>query len=243
MPVSHTVEQGEYLGMIAARYGFHDPLTVWNDPANRELRERRKNPNVLCPGDQVTIPDLQPGGASASTGRMHAFEAGDTDLLLNLTLEDRSAQPMAQRDGTLTVGGRNRDGKFLKKGPLPETTDGEGAIHLRFVDALGGATMATEGALDLPAVPAAPPADFRLLIGHLDPVDTSSGQRARLNNLGYFAGYTDADRDQLAWATEEFQCDEKLKDRGLSDDRKKNLPTWNHLGRRHGDVLPGEDVS
>jgi hypothetical protein len=92
------------------------------------------------------------------------------------------------------------------------------------------------------AQPTAPPAGFRLLIGNLDPVDEASGQRARLDNLGYFAGYTDDDRDQLEWATEEFQCDEKLKDRGLFAERSRNLPTWNHLGKRHGDLLAGEEV-
>ena len=47
-----------------------------------------------------------------------------------------------------------------------------------------------------------------LLIDHLDPVSTPSGQKARLNNLGYFAGAMDEDDDvRFRSAVEEFQCE------------------------------------
>jgi peptidoglycan hydrolase-like protein with peptidoglycan-binding domain len=73
-------------------------------------------------------------------------------------------------------------------------------------------------------------------------VDTPSGQRARLNNLGYFAGFTDRDQDQLEWAIEEFQADEKLPDRGLKGTLAKDRPTLNRLAERHGDMLKGEEL-
>jgi hypothetical protein len=45
-------------------------------------------------------------------------------------------------------------------------------------------------------------------IGHLDPVKEVSGQKARLNNLGYFAGPLDKeDEELLRSAVEEFQCE------------------------------------
>jgi hypothetical protein len=47
-----------------------------------------------------------------------------------------------------------------------------------------------------------------ILIGHLDPVSEASGQKARLNNLGYFAGAMDEDDDaRFRSAVEEFQCE------------------------------------
>ena len=49
--------------------------------------------------------------------------------------------------------------------------------------------------------------DVTLHIGCLDTEDTRSGQQARLNNLGYFAGYSLDDDKQFKWAVEEFQCD------------------------------------
>ena len=48
---------------------------------------------------------------------------------------------------------------------------------------------------------------FDLKIGRLNPESKLSGQQARLNNLGYFAGFTLKDLDQVLWAAEEFACD------------------------------------
>ena len=48
-------------------------------------------------------------------------------------------------------------------------------------------------------------------IGSLNPEFKLSGQQARLNNLGYFAGYSLRDLDHLLWAAEEFACDKIAK--------------------------------
>lgn len=242
MAVTHVVAQGEYLSLIAARFGFRDPMVIWNHPDNAALKDRRKNPNVLFPGDVLTIPERTAGQAAAATGRVNAFEAAAEGALLNVNFEDADRKPMANRDGTLTFGGVDAAGGFVRARPLKASTDGAGLLQQSFIGPFAQKASATEGAFDMLAQPTAPPAGFRLLIGDLDPVDEASGQRARLDNLGYFAGYTENDRDQLEWATEEFQCDEKLKDRGLFAERSRNLPTWNHLGKRHGDMLPGEEV-
>ena len=48
-------------------------------------------------------------------------------------------------------------------------------------------------------------------IGDLDPVDESSGQVARLANLGYYRGPVDkVDPDEFKSAVEEFQCENSL---------------------------------
>ncbi len=243
MAITHVVAQGEYLPLIALHYGFHDYRVIWEHPSNAALRASRRNPNVLLPGDQIVIPDRTPGTAGAATGRVNAFVAGEDALALNVDFEDASRKPLASRDGVLSLGGRDATGSFVRAKPISTTTDGDGRLHQPFSGSFVDRAAPTEGAFEMPAQPTSPPAAFRLLIGNLDPVDAPSGQQARLNNLGYFAGYAESDVDQLEWATEEFQCDEKLKDRGLFEDRRKNLPTWNHLGRRHGDLLPGEEAS
>src|SRR5437870_2055914 len=46
-----------------------------------------------------------------------------------------------------------------------------------------------------------------LFPGALNPATKLSGQQARLNNLGYFAGFALRDLEQLLWAAEEFACD------------------------------------
>jgi len=243
MGTTHIVAQGEYLSLIAMRFGFHDSRVIWEHPDNAALRKLRQNPNVLLPGDQLAIPDREAGEQAAATGQVNRFEAGSDVLALNVHFEDRSRKPMPNRDGTLTLGGVDQAGAFVKAKPLATSTDSDGLLHQQLSGPFIDRAAATEGEFEMLAQPKAAPHRVRMLVGHLDPVDLPSGQRARLDNLGYFAGYTDDDRDQLEWATEEFQCDEKLKDRGLSDDRSKNLKTWNHLGKVHGDLLPGEEVS
>jgi peptidoglycan hydrolase-like protein with peptidoglycan-binding domain len=50
-----------------------------------------------------------------------------------------------------------------------------------------------------------------LLVGDLDPVEEVSGQLARLQNLGYYAGKIGGgDAMAVRSAIEEFQCDNKL---------------------------------
>jgi hypothetical protein len=243
MPKTHDVVQGEYLALIALAYGFHDSNVIWDHPDNAELKARRRNPNVLLPGDRLAIPDRESGDIAATSGQVNPFVAGDDAPRLNVQFENASAKPLANREGPLTLGGKDAAGAFVRARPLTTSTDGNGLLQQEFKGPFADRAAATEADFQMLAQPTAPATDFRLLIGNLDPVDEASGQRARLDNLGYFAGYTENDRDQLEWATEEFQCDEKLKDRGLFEDRKKNLPTWNHLGKRHGDMLPGEEVS
>ena len=59
MRIKHNVKQGEHLSLIAVMYGFADHQPIWNDPANAALRQRRKHPHILMPGDIVEIPDRQ----------------------------------------------------------------------------------------------------------------------------------------------------------------------------------------
>ena len=87
------------------------------------MKQRRKNPNVLFPGDELVIPDRTEGTAAAATGRLTTFETGTNDVLLNLTFENAGARALASRPGKLTVGGRSVNGDLVKKGPIPLSTD------------------------------------------------------------------------------------------------------------------------
>lgn len=55
MATEYKVKQGDCISSIAAKYG-HVPDAIWNDPANRQLKEEREDPNVLKPGDVSFIP-------------------------------------------------------------------------------------------------------------------------------------------------------------------------------------------
>ena len=57
---SHTVEKGECMTSISRQYGFADYHTVYDHPQNKGLKDKRKNPNMLFPGDEVFIPEHEP---------------------------------------------------------------------------------------------------------------------------------------------------------------------------------------
>jgi N-acetylmuramoyl-L-alanine amidase len=196
MATTHTVVQGEHLSRIAKRYGFTDYRTVWEHGNNAELR-RRRNPNVLFPGDQVYIPDRETREESRVTDQRHRFVTRIPTLKLRLELEDLYERPIADAPCELHLDGQVRQ----------LTTDGRGRIELEIpIPAEHGRLIVktTATPLDRLAIP--------IEIGHLDPVEETSGQIARLTNLGYhFTPVTPAQSPaDFRLAVEEFQCDHGL---------------------------------
>lgn len=196
----YQVEQGDYLSKIAQQFGFSDYQAIWNHPDNAELKNKRKNPSVLFPGDKLTIPEKEEKQVSASTDKRHTFQVSRSDLKLRLVLEDMYEKPIAQAECELIL-----DSETFKL-----TTDEKGKIEQEISPVAKGGLLiirSRETPLNETAL--------ALRIGHLDPVEEPSGQTARLNNLGYFAGpfenNKDADNQQLFLsAIEEFQCDHGL---------------------------------
>lgn len=200
MPTEYTVQQGDYLAGLAKQFGLPTSV-IWNHPNNADLKQKRPDPNVLFPGDHLYIPDLTTGEQSCSTDKLHKFETPNSKLCLRLTLEDQYHQPIANADCVLGV-----DGDFQKL-----KTDGKGKVEQ--IIPLGvqdGFVTIREPKILLGDV------QIPLKIGHLDPIDEVSGQTARLNNLGYFAGDPEKpDPDTFRSAVEEFQCDSELKVDGI----------------------------
>lgn len=192
----HTVEQGEYLGLLAKKFGFASFKTIWDHDNNARLRARRSDPNVLLPGDQVFIPDKQFKTAEVGTGRSTRFQVVVDKILLRLKLEELFGKPLANVPCEIRV-----DGRTVKK-----ATNDEAMLEVQ----VGATTQEAELVVKDP--------DSRLedivipiKIGLLDPVEEKSGQVARLNNLGYFAGSAEQiDEQLLKSAVEEFQCDHGL---------------------------------
>jgi N-acetylmuramoyl-L-alanine amidase len=195
MPV-HTVEQGEHLSSIAAKYGFQKVSTIWEHPDNADLKSRRKNPHILLPGDKVTIPDKQKKVESRGTTRTHSFQLAGEKLKLKLALRDINDKPRSGLKCTLIVENESK----------PVTSDGDGNITTEIPK------TARSGKLVLPDL------EIPLLIGHLDPIEEQSGQVARLDNLGYEAGDpANPDKEIFRSAVEEFQCDQKISVTGDCD--------------------------
>lgn len=193
----YTVEQGDHLSKIAKDNGFTDYTVIWDHPNNVDLKKKRQNPNILFPGDQLFIPDMEEKQESGATDKKHTFTVDKKTLKLRLVLEDIYEKPIAGAQCALLVDGQT----------YQLTTDGHGKLEQEIP------LDAKEGVLTIRG-DETPFKDevLSIKIGHLDPVDEVSGQVGRLNNLGYFAGSLDgSDSDAFESAVEEFQCDHGLK--------------------------------
>ena len=204
MPTVHIVKQGEYISGIANAYGFSSYKKIWDDPQNAQLKLQRKNPNILFPGDRLVIPDKEERVEARATDARHRFQTVGDRLMLQLTIRTNDNEPVAHSDYTLEV-----EAETDRK-----QTDGNGSLEKTIKPG------AQTGRLLLKSDDFGLDLKVTLAIGHLDPIETVTGQIARLNNLGYDAGdvqepESDADRLRFRSAVEEFQCNEKLRVDGV----------------------------
>lgn len=197
----HKVVQGEYLSMIASKYGFSSYRTLWCHPGNADLKKLRKNPNILFPGDRVFIPDHEERSESRPTDQKHTFVVKSDTLMLRLVVKDEHDELLA-----------NTPCRFLVElEECADKTDGSGMVETRVSHTAQSGTLIING-VELP-----------LKIGHLDPIEERSGQAARLNNLGYRASPPDSfDEAAFRSAVEEFQCDHPhLKVDGVCEEKTR----------------------
>ena len=201
-----TIQQGDHLSGIAADNSFANFETIWNNGQNAALKALR-DPHVLFPGDQLFIPDRVAKVEDGATAARHTFAVARQRLFLRLKILDLDYQPMKNAPCDLKV--ESKDSVARKTNATGFLTpdeeidakahDAELTVHLPKPPAKKG----DPAPVDTPD----PTQPFELKIGNLNPETKLSGQQARLNNLGYFAGFTFNDLEQLLWAAEEFELD------------------------------------
>lgn len=207
----HVVTQDDCTSTMAQRFG-HFWETIWNDTHNSDLRQKRKNEDVLLPGDVVFIPALREKTESGATEQRHRFRRKGVPVKLKLTImggeKPRANEPYRLELDTGDVLEGNLDG---------------------------------EGTLDVAVPPQAKEADlyvgkddmktkYELDIGRLDPVDTISGIQARLINLGFDCEeVTGKMNGETRAALEQFQQSYELDPTGQADKK-----TRDELEKAHG---------
>lgn len=205
-----TADKGDCVSSIAEREG-HFWETLWNDPGNAALREERKNPNLLAPGDQVAVPPLRGKTVRIATGKRHVFRRKGVPSFLHLRCLFLG-QPRANEPFVLKLGEREIRG----------TTDGDGLLTV----ALPPGSHAGE----LTFGEGESAQTTRVLVGELAPVTTVEGVQARLNNLGFAAGEIDGTLNpETREALSELQRQEGLTVSGEIDE-----PTRERLLALHG---------
>jgi N-acetylmuramoyl-L-alanine amidase len=203
MSTAYTVKQGDDLFTIAKQFQFNDWRTIYLDAANAGLRELRRDPGLLFPGDVVTIPDKQPRVEEAGTGKRHVYHTHGMTRILRIRLLDVFGKPFANKAYRLEL-----EGKLINNG----NTDGDGMLTEDIP------MTAHHGKVSLEEV------WWDIAVGDLNPVvrtedDGVSGAQGRLLNLGYRPGPVDGKLGPLTRdALLRFQRDQKLKASGALDD-------------------------
>ena len=212
--MKYEVKQGDCLSSVAAKYGFHWEA-LWNHASNAKLKKKRKNPNVLYPGDIVNIPDKKPNAHSTATGKNHQFKVKDNRVEFKLRV---------LRDGKLRAGEAfelDVDGRVISG-----TTDGDGWVIAKIPP------TAREGELSL----ADGKEQYKLAFGHIDPIDILSGIQGRLKNMGFFLGEVDGKNSAaLKNAIRRFQAKQGLDETGEADQATKDKIVEAYEG---GPLLP-----
>jgi hypothetical protein len=164
-----TVKQGDCFLNLSRQAGFAWE-TLWEHPENSQLRQLRKNPNIIKPGDEVFIPDLKVKTIPRPTDQKHRFVRKDQPAKFELTLTDMDI-PRSKEEYVLIVDGQHRRGTTDSKGTLRESIP-PGAV---------------EGLLLL-----GPNQErFTIQFGFVDPIGEISGVKSRLRNLGHYDGDID----------------------------------------------------
>jgi len=191
MPAQYKISAGDCVSSVAFEHGFFWK-TIWDHPENASLKQQRKEPNVLMPDDVLTIPDLVCKEQACSAEQRHRFKLKGVPARLKVRLLKRG-EPRVGEPYELTVEGKTRRGK----------TDGDGNVDCPIPpNARTGELKVGEGdAQDV----------FELSLGHLDPVESESGFKSRLDALGYNS------RDNPESAIKAFQRAEGLTESGRAD--------------------------
>lgn len=194
MARDHVIAAGDHVVRLAYTHGHRSVDGVWQHPANAELRAARPDPGVLAPADVVHVPDAPARVFEGlSTRREHTLVVELPLPTLRLVLLRPGSIPYAAHPCTAGFDDTQ----------LRATADADGTLSIE----LGPFTSTVALAFDRQAI--------ELAIAHLEPVESTRGWHARLENLGYQPGPLrgDADlRDPYAArsAIEEFQCDHGL---------------------------------
>jgi hypothetical protein len=168
----YQVRRGDCLSSIAKAYGFADYRTIYRHPENADFRQKRPNPNIICPGDVLFIPDRETKDVPKGTDQRHVFKLKRPHVQLRLCLKDDLHRPYESTKYHLRVGFDHWDGSTNSAGMVEQevpadATEGEITIFPE------GGNTPDEGYT------------FSLQLGDLDPVDEMSGVDARLINLGF----------------------------------------------------------
>src|SRR5713226_9548471 len=161
MGTYYSVCRGDCLSSISDQFGFSDYESIYLHPENALFREKRPNPNIICPGGVLFIPDPAIKELPCATDQKHQFVLKRPNVLLRLCLKDDLHQPYKNTKYHLRIGSNKYKG----------STDGAGMVERKIpADAADGEiTIFPSG-----SNPADQGYTFTLNFGDLDPVEETT---------------------------------------------------------------------
>lgn len=195
----YVVQPGDYLLKLSLRYGF-DADRVWNLPANKRLRDQKREPHMLADGDVLFIPDEPRKWLPVKTGADNTYTATMPKVAVNVKLleGDKASKGIAytvEYPGTKLNGVAKDDGVVSFEVPISV-------------------------AVVILTVPGHPPIPMHL--AHLDPINTESGLMHRLAHLKHADARRGGNRSEMGEALRaallSFQGASKLPLTGTADE-------------------------
>lgn len=178
MSTTHTVQQGENLSKIARLHKIPNWRDIYFHESNADFRKKRPNPNIICPGDLIHIPDSVNKSVTIRTGAHHVFYVDRETQTLTLRLLGEDGRPKGRVQADLTINGQKKSVISSADGKLKIEFD-DPAVETMHVDVFADPESSE------------PTHQYELQLAHLDPADTLSGLQARLNGLGHDCGVVD----------------------------------------------------
>jgi N-acetylmuramoyl-L-alanine amidase len=231
----HVVRDGECISSIARDSG-HFWETIWQDPANAELRQRRADPNVLLAGDRVHVPEKRSRVESGGTEARHRFvrKGEPAKLRLRLLEPDDTPDPGQESKAALpryqgrSVESEDPPIEETKREPQPRRnvpylldvdgklfegqTDGDGRIEIAIPPNARSGTLTLNPGTDRAE-------RMQLRLGTLSPIGEVVGVKERLANLSFDCGdRTQDETPALHAAIRTFQKQQGLEATGVLDD-------------------------
>lgn len=187
----YVIRQGDCLSSVAEKSGFLWQ-TIWEHSSNSDLRNLRRDPNILFPGDVLTIPPMQLQEFSCATEATHHFVKKSPTAKLKMRLLQES-EPRSNVSYIFRVNGNATEGK----------TDANGFLEIPIPP---NATTGKLSILEKGEIVE----EYDVALGHLDPLDEITGVQKRLKNLGFDCQETRRLDEKTKAAVAAFRARHKL---------------------------------
>lgn len=236
----YTVKQGDCISSIAEKHGLFWEK-VWNHPKNSRLKEQRKDPNILKPGDVIFVPDKEKKEESGATEQKHRFKKKGTPAKLRLRImEEPVEEEKALPPSSSPLQPQNTKNAVFED-PIFESSSQEERPRQNIPYILDIDGNLIEGTTDEDGmIEASIPPNARqgrlileprttnerilpLHLGGLNPLSEISGIKQRLRNLGFDCGDTSEETTPaMEAALRAFQEKHDLRVTGETDQATKD---------------------